>query len=337
MLSPLSCCREIRTNPATVVSAQSHPSLFPTGLAIEQVHQDPDTMMKEAVFWDLDIRQFTRGAYHNRVEVVHTGRMQISRTTYNVGVMVQGAITKGHISFSFLLPCDKPIHYCGSMTEPGHCMIVQHDQVFEFISSDAVEFLTLVFSPELVKQKIIQLGGRSLAGLINKRIVYIHPEKQHKILNLLNSIVHRLQNLSMPLTPVQELFLEEMVIEQLLLAVRFDISLKLPHRLGVAGKANRIIRANLRSRLTVNDLCTAVGCSPRTLQMAFKECFGVSPREYIHILRLNEVGRELRRNPDNTFVSEAAMKYGFSHLGRFAGDYRLFFGKLPSSTKKTFI
>ena len=85
--------------------------------------------------------------------------------------------------------------------------------------------------------------------------------------------------------------------------------------------------------VTVNQLCTITRVSRRTLQYAFQEHYGMSPKTYLNNYRLNGVRRELRkRAPFKTKVNDVASLWGFWHMGQFAADYRKVFGELPSET-----
>lgn len=85
---------------------------------------------------------------------------------------------------------------------------------------------------------------------------------------------------------------------------------------------------------TVLDLCKATGASERTLRYAFQEHFGISPKTYLSVYRLNKVRKELRNgHPASIKISDIANQWGFWHMGQFAADYRKFFGELPSETR----
>ena len=48
---------------------------------------------------------------------------------------------------------------------------------------------------------------------------------------------------------------------------------------------------------------------------------------------MNRVRAELASaDPASTTITQVAMRFGFLHLGRFAGDYRRLFGVAPSET-----
>jgi AraC family ethanolamine operon transcriptional activator len=84
---------------------------------------------------------------------------------------------------------------------------------------------------------------------------------------------------------------------------------------------------------TVADLCSVAGTSRRTLEYAFRDYFGTSPKKFIKALRLNAARNDLLRgHTDSSQVVEIASGWGFSHMGQFAADYRHLFGETPSDT-----
>jgi AraC-like DNA-binding protein len=84
---------------------------------------------------------------------------------------------------------------------------------------------------------------------------------------------------------------------------------------------------------TAGDLASIAGVGVRVLQDSFRRHLGVSPLAYLRRLRLDGVHRELSRSdPWQVNVSEVAHRWGFTHLGRFAGAYRARFGESPSRT-----
>jgi len=83
---------------------------------------------------------------------------------------------------------------------------------------------------------------------------------------------------------------------------------------------------------TVAALCVALAVPLRTLEDAFHRCLGVAPRTYLFAMRLNRVRRRLANPGDGASVTDAATRFGFFHLGRFAAQYRRLFGERPSET-----
>jgi AraC-like DNA-binding protein len=84
---------------------------------------------------------------------------------------------------------------------------------------------------------------------------------------------------------------------------------------------------------TAAGLATIAGVGVRVLQESFRRHVGMPPLTYLRRLRLDGVHAELSRgDPRQVSVSEVAYRWGFTHLGRFAGAYRARFGVPPSQT-----
>ncbi|MNC05818.1 transcriptional regulator EutR [compost metagenome] len=81
----------------------------------------------------------------------------------------------------------------------------------------------------------------------------------------------------------------------------------------------------------VLELCNHLRVSRRTLQYSFESIMGMSPSNYIRIVRLNVARKLLLLSPSER-IQGAAMDAGFNHLGRFSKYYHEFYGELPSET-----
>ncbi|MQA86400.1 MAG: helix-turn-helix domain-containing protein [Streptosporangiales bacterium] len=99
-------------------------------------------------------------------------------------------------------------------------------------------------------------------------------------------------------------------------------------------QAIEVIESNLDQPLTAPDLASAVGVSVRALQEGFRRYVGVPPMSYLREMRLARVHEELATaEPDSSLtVTSVACRWGFLHLGRFAGAYQKKYGVLPSQT-----
>ena len=84
---------------------------------------------------------------------------------------------------------------------------------------------------------------------------------------------------------------------------------------------------------SMEELAEEVGVSRRSLEIAFRESIGVSPRLFARYVRLNGLHRNLlSASPLELTVTEAEQNLGFLEFGRTAGYYRKLFGELPSET-----
>ena len=91
------------------------------------------------------------------------------------------------------------------------------------------------------------------------------------------------------------------------------------------------IQGNLKNTITIREICSYAAASERTLEYAFREYCGVTPKAYLNARRLHAF-REALRSPEAQSVSSVAGEFGYWHMGKLAGDYRAAFGELPSET-----
>ncbi|CAB3810244.1 hypothetical protein LMG28688_07200 [Paraburkholderia caffeinitolerans] len=133
--------------------------------------------------------------------------------------------------------------------------------------------------------------------------------------------------------------LELALIKGLLLSQSHNFSQELaeaaspscPHYLT---RAKQFIHENAREDIALEDIERAAGVSRYKLFDGFKQHFGYAPMAYLKRYRLEAVRREILGDGCEGNVSSTAMNWGFSHLGRFAGDYKQLFGETPSQTLK---
>ena len=85
--------------------------------------------------------------------------------------------------------------------------------------------------------------------------------------------------------------------------------------------------------MSITDLCTDTGISWRTLNRAFQDEFGIGPKAFYSLFRLNRVRYDLLCSPEIDSIADVANKYDFWHMGQLAKDYRQLFGELPSNTR----
>lgn len=96
--------------------------------------------------------------------------------------------------------------------------------------------------------------------------------------------------------------------------------------------AQAYIDAHLHEPITMVDVARAACVSLRTLQAAFREHRGDSPRVLLRQRRLERARALLASAAAGATVAKIAFDCGYSHLGRFSVEYRRRFGEHPSKT-----
>ncbi len=97
------------------------------------------------------------------------------------------------------------------------------------------------------------------------------------------------------------------------------------------------IRNHILDHLTddigIEELAALCRISRKSLYNLFERETGQTPSAYIRKLKLETIYTELSGDDRNIRnVTEVALKYGFTNLGRFSAQYRDHIGELPSET-----
>ena len=126
---------------------------------------------------------------------------------------------------------------------------------------------------------------------------------------------------------------------------RFLVLLLAPELLGSATAGPRCCRsttalrratdhivAGLPGAIALADLERVSGLSARSLQLAFRREYGLSPRDWIRERRLLLARERIQRAAPGETVTGIALACGFARLGAFAAAYAARFGESPSAT-----
>jgi AraC-like DNA-binding protein len=97
-------------------------------------------------------------------------------------------------------------------------------------------------------------------------------------------------------------------------------------------RACRLIQQHLDEDIGIEAMVAAAGVSRFTLFAAFREHLHSTPMNWQRSQRLDRARERLLAAASQHSVSAVALDCGFSHLGRFASQYRERFGERPSDT-----
>ncbi|PCI53948.1 MAG: hypothetical protein COB36_11245 [Alphaproteobacteria bacterium] len=98
--------------------------------------------------------------------------------------------------------------------------------------------------------------------------------------------------------------------------------------------AEDYIHDHLKEPMSIDDLVKITGVSQRSIFEGFRSFRGKTPMKYVLQLRLEKVRKELLNSGPERSVTDIALKWGFSQLGRFSVSYKKVYGESPSDTLK---
>lgn len=92
------------------------------------------------------------------------------------------------------------------------------------------------------------------------------------------------------------------------------------------------MQARVAEPIHLPEIAAAAGVSVRGLQLGFRRFLDTNPMAYLRRIRLEKARLDLKGGGPESAVADIALKWGFAHLGRFAGYYRRRYGEAPSAT-----
>ncbi|MEQ6902905.1 AraC family transcriptional regulator [Nocardioides sp. YIM 152588] len=204
-------------------------------------------------------------------------------------------------------------------------------------------------SPQLIirieraamERQLSRMLGRSLDGPVVFEpvgdLTTDAASRWHGALNILSAEV--MSGSSLIQQGVGATALEELIISTLLYIQPHSYSSSLvarPRRSGRAAvrRSLEYIERHLAEPISLDDLASYARMSPRSIQAGFREDLDTTPIAYIRDRRLDRVRQTLMSAmpEDGVNVTDAAQRWGFTHLGNFSGVYRRRFGESPSQT-----
>ncbi|WP_327262271.1 AraC family transcriptional regulator [Streptomyces sp. NBC_01232] len=90
--------------------------------------------------------------------------------------------------------------------------------------------------------------------------------------------------------------------------------------------------------ISVADMAQAARVGVRSLREGFRMHLDTTPLAYLRGVRLDLARRDLLAAADGDAprtVTDVALRWGFTHLGRFTGHYRKAYGETPSQTLRS--
>ena len=98
-------------------------------------------------------------------------------------------------------------------------------------------------------------------------------------------------------------------------------------------RAVQYMREHLSEVITVGDVATAAGVTPRSLQLGFRAEFDMTPLQFLREERLRQARHFLLNGSSGERIGDICERVGFSHFGRFSVAYRKRYGECPGQTK----
>jgi AraC family transcriptional regulator, ethanolamine operon transcriptional activator len=296
------------------------------------VFQDFHIHGASAPGWNQRYSQMSPGRMRSALLEWTSGDVHVFRKWMSERVVQQGGLPRGQLCFTLLgNALSAGMRVQGREFHFGDVLVLHGGDDFEIQRPAGVELLSVTFSVEPFSQFLDASRApgntwRALAGTV------VHP--QAAALEVL-----RCRLASCLSTPDGRDTRDLMSAVRDVLARAAQAPAPRAASIAAARAVSECQQFALAQRcdspLRIDELCSRLRVSRRTLQDSFKSVSGTSPAAYLRNMRLNTVRRRLMSTTVGSLsVSSAATEAGFDHLGHFAGSYKALFSESPSKTAR---
>jgi len=288
--------------------------------------------------WTLRYEQLSSGEFRGSVRHVQLPGVRLVHETANVAVRQRGEIGRDHYGFALATELPGEAIFNGQRLD-GNSIMLGRGNDLDLCSPSLFGMIGVVVSSELLQPLWERMYQKRLSAWLESQIVVrASPAAVHAVRELhmmaMDTLVHPLRDDTATLQLRDAVLIEW--IEALPATIDTSERKTVAARKRVVDRACEMMLANCAEPLSILELCSRVGASPRKLGYCFQDVLGTSPAKYMRAVRLNNVRRELKAVRDaRTGVQDVAARWGFWHLGQFSLDYKRQFGELPSATLRS--
>jgi AraC family ethanolamine operon transcriptional activator len=311
--------------------------LFPGGLVLDVATNNFDDMAIAAPGWDQEYLKLGKEAFRGHLLAVHTARVQIGLISWNPGILIHGSAPPHAVTLALVLAKEGRTSCQGTELKEDSIVLFRPGMEFEFSAVGGCKVLVVVVEQALLQDHLAaRCGNQLLVSDSRDRLSVKTPSHQSSMRRSWEMLLvdfEQKPGLLMDRRAAHDF--EHEVLDQLLNNAQPESGHHAePHRHRVARKAKDYLIEHVADTVSIGELCETVQANERTLLLGFHEVFGMSPKLYQKSLRLNRVRQDLLRAGKKARVTDIAVRWGFSHLSRFAADYRQMFGERPRETAR---
>jgi len=294
----------------------------------------------ETIDWDCDFRQIEAGKLTAAVLLIAGHQFSTVRIEFNRKFHQRGCPPPGVLTFGFPDRRAGNLRWNGVEAEPG-ALLNFNDGRLDGVNPGRFGGNTLSFNEGFLQDVAETLGfDLDVATCVKSTCIWNPGDSEH---DRLRGDLRVLQRIALN----GDGRTRESLIEHFAFGLAASVVRILgtncdrepreykPFRTAALKRALVLIDDPQQELISVAVLCKKAGASWATLERAFAEEFGTSPKSYITSRRLSAVRTRLLRAGSSAVVTDIANDCGFWHMGRFAADYRKQFGELPSQTLRS--
>ncbi len=304
---------------------------FPTGMIIDFRNINIEEMEFYARAWNLERIQMQKGLFYGSMIAIHTPRIQLMRSPYSHGVLLQGDFPKGTILIA-AVATKASVSFQNKLADKHEIKILQSGDEIDFLSTGESETFTLAVEQEFFYETYYAYFGYEFRKQKNKNI-YVNPDLFFYFIRGIEEWITFLMQDHTRLkieTSYEEI--EPEILRHVFSCIYAENTKKMRSKFPIHNIRD-ILHQSVEEQISIVKLIKELDVSERLVYHAFKENYGITPRAYHSYLRLHKIKQELLfANPKTDHVAEIASKYNIFNMSAFSNSYKKMFGELPSKT-----
>lgn len=286
--------------------------------------------------WDVVLRQASFGQFQGTTEFVQIGGMLMYRELWTRRVLVNGGSPAGFYVVGGPISPKTDIHWCGSSLDRQRQAFGRPGGEVDFVIPEGGRHVVLLIPSGLLMSILDEETRTELASDARHHLVD-SGALGATFLGVMDTLISKyLARPELLNNALECRALEQWLMEFVVRCIFARNSQRI--RQSVCERHKTFRRAvdycnGLSGPAPVWQVASAAGISQRQLERVFAKTLGISPIRYMQQQRLNAVHRALRAaSRGSATVTKVAQHWGFTELGRFAGEYTRLFGESPSAT-----
>jgi AraC family ethanolamine operon transcriptional activator len=303
-------------------------TIFKPGLIVNQEFFDYPAMQESAKNWNyISKYRFGKGSFYGRHDGIQLNNLQFGHAERHEGAMAEGVSPKDCITISILQKNAGSVCVNGMKMQQGDIIIIDDLKPYDFSSSDKTIFAIISIYKSLIQSVIPHILSAT------DRLFH---DKENFLLETIEDEWKRVRETPEVFDLSDEINKTE---SKIINAIKYSLSdqtgtvVHLTEGEKTALEVRKFLLDSLEETMTIQNIAEQFNISDKTLQNSSKSLFGFTPKHFMVLLKLNRAHEDLQSSDiQTTNVSDIATKWGFSHFGRFAKEYRSLFGVLPSET-----
>jgi AraC family ethanolamine operon transcriptional activator len=303
--------------------------------------QNAEDLREAAHGADLKIVQLAPGTFDGQLMHAQIGELSVSAGDFGPDIRARGVMNQNLVTIGMMLQSSGEVSQWDYDVAPGDIVIFPKSVEQEGRYTGRSRYATIAFSEEAlaafaVGEPVLQEPG------FWTRINRFFPSPSLRA-SICSEIAEKVSLMRSGLVPTSEAgirYFQQSLVEAFIAGIVEEVSEERDEQPRGGAKLVRDVEDYVYGLETdrpvhISELCCHLAVSRRTLHRAFQHTLGMGPLAYLRLTRLSAAHNALLKTaPANVSVTQAALDYGFTDLGRFATSYRKMFGEVPSQTRR---